>query len=391
MTGTLPDTRTAEPTGGLPTVEEFAAGLAADNLLGQWTLEPLLDAAIGGPRPRGVGHVWPWAQIRPRLAEASRVLGPAGVGRTNLSFLNPGITAGPKGTTHTITAGVQIMRAQEVCWSHRHSMSALRFVIEGAPEAYTAVDGEPLHMDTHDLLLTPRMSWHDHHNPTDSEVVWLDVLDFGLVAGLNLAFYEKFGEASQPERKDAAESQQVRLAAPLRPVWERTRQARLPVRYPWRDTLAVLESYGDHAGDPYDGLALRYANPVTGGPTMPTLDCWVQQLVPGFAGLRHRRTSSSVGYVISGAGQIEVGDATLSVVRGDTFAIPNYAWHRITNTSGEPLRIFTVTDAPVLQVLGLFYEEPTPTLGAHPAPAVPGVPHDPAYRATAFLDGDEDR
>lgn len=269
-------------------------------------------------------------------------------------------------------------------------MSALRFVIEGHPDAYTAVDGEALAMGQFDLLLTPRFSWHDHHNPTDSEIVWLDVLDLGLVGSLNSAFYEKFGEASQPLRKDEADSQHLRAKA-LRPVWERPRQTRLPLRYPWAQVEEVLRSYGDSAGSPYDGLALRYANPVTGGPTLSTMDCWIQQLVPGFEGLRHRRTSSSVGFVISGRAVVEVGDDVLHVGPGDTFAIPNYAWHRFGNDGGEPVRIFTVNDIPAITGLGLFYEEPVAIVDGAPAPTVPGVPHAPVYRTDAMLERDEVR
>lgn len=388
MTQTLPSIGT---TTSPETLDEFNGRIGQDDMVGQWTFEPLLDAHIGGPKPRGDGHVWPWSTSRTRLAEASAVLGAAGVGRCNLTFTNPGITQGFKGSTHTMSIGVQIMRAQEVCWSHRHSMSALRFVLEGNEQAYTAVDGEKLAMGTYDLLLTPRFSWHDHHNPTDDEIVWLDVLDIGIAIGLNQIFYEKFGEASQPERKDAAESQQVRVNSNLRPTWEKPRQDRLPVRYKWSDVVEVLDSYGDAPGDPYDGLALRYANPVTGGPTLSTMDCWVQQLVPGFEGKRHRRTSSSVGHVVSGRGRIEVEGKVLEVGPGDSFAIPNYAWHRLSNASEEVLRIFSVHDTPAVQALGLFYEEPSKVLAATPAPPVPGVPHSPVYRADVLLSEDEVR
>ncbi|MPY47425.1 cupin domain-containing protein [Streptomyces acidicola] len=371
-------------------LKKYDDSIRQDNLIGQWSFEPLLDAAVGGPTPRGDAHVWPWKTTRARLAEASDVLGPAGVGRCNLTFLNPGITQGPPGSTHTLAAGIQIMRAREVCWSHRHTMSALRFVIEGNPEAFTVVDGEPLTMDRFDLLITPRFSWHDHHNPTDEEVVWLDVLDLGLTLSLNQAFYEPFGEASQPQRPCAAESQGLRAKA-LRPAWERPRLGRLPIRYAWADVTGILDSYGDTAGNPYDGLALRYANPVTGGPTMTTMDCWVQQFVPGFEGLRHRRTSSSVGFVISGRGRVEVGDEVLEITPGDTFAIPNYAWHRLINDSDDVLRVFSVHDIPAITAMGLFYEEPVPTVGAHPAPPVPGLPHHPVHRTDAMLEPEEVR
>jgi gentisate 1,2-dioxygenase len=373
------------------TVEQFDARIGQDNMIGQWTFEPLLNSVIGGPRPLGVGYVWPWQLARQRLEEASQALGPAGVGRCNLTFQNPGIERMPKGTTHTISAGVQIMRAHEVCWSHRHSMSALRFVIEGHPEAYTAVDGEELNMEQFDLILTPRFSWHDHHNPTGQEIVWLDVLDIGLTMAVNAPFYETYGQDSQPLRPGAAESQPLRAGHWLRPAWERPRHSRLPLRYKWSDVVQVLDAYGDSPGDQYEGLALQYVNPVTGGPTMSTMDCWVQQLAPGFAGRAHRRTSSSIGFVISGHGSIEVEGKVLPFGPGDTYAVPNYAWYSLRNDSEEPVRIFSVHDIPAIQALGLFYEEPEPTLHATPAPQVPAQPLHPVYRPAAMLDGDETR
>lgn len=376
---------------GAETVEQFDARIGQDNMIGQWRFEPLLNSVIGGPKPAGVGHVWPWATARQRLAEASKALGPAGVGRCNLTFTNPGLDRIPKGSTHTIAAGVQVMRAHEVCWSHRHSMSALRFVIEGHPEAYTAVDGEKLAMEQFDLLLTPRFSWHDHHNPTDQEIVWLDVLDIGLTLAVNTPFYETYGEDSQPLRQDPADAQSLRAASWLRPVWEQARTGRLPLRYRWSDVVAVLDSYGDAVGDPYEGLALEYVNPVTGGPTMSTMDCWVQQLVPGFHGRAHRRTSSSVGFVVSGHGSIEVEGQVLELGPGDTYAVPNYAWHSLHNDSDAPVRIFSVHDTPAITALGMFYEEPEPTLRATPAPKVPATPAHPVYRTDAMLDKDEVR
>ena len=379
-----------QSTGQSTALEQLEVDLGNENMIGQWQFEPLLDSLIGGPPPRGAAFVWPWATTRPRLAEASQTLGESGVGRCNLTFLNPALPPGVRGSTHTMAAGIQMVRAHEVCWSHRHTMSALRFVIEGHPEAFTAVDGERLTMDTFDLVLTPRMSWHDHHNPSDEEVVWLDVLDLGLTMGMNQAFYENFGEASQPLHDEAASTQALRQHT-LRPAWERARETRLAVRYPWSDVVAAFQPYGDAAGDPYDGLALRYANPVTGGPTMDTMDCWAQQLAPGFAGKAHRRTSSSVGYVIEGVVQLTVGDTTFDLAAGDTFAVPNYAWHHLTNVGDVPARLFTVHDIPAVRALGLFYEEPVATVGAHPAPKVPGVPHRPVYRSDAFLAGDETR
>ena len=45
---------------------------------------------------------------------------------------------------------------------------------------------------------------------------------------------------------------------------------------------------------PYEGYALEYVNPLTGGPTLPTLSCWMQMLRPGMRTQTHRHTSTSI-------------------------------------------------------------------------------------------------
>ena len=78
-----------------------------------------------------------------------------------------------------------------------------RFTSDGAANRYTVVDGEPYPMEDNDLVLTPGWTWHDHHNESDKPAIWLDVLDVPLVAALNQAFYQSFGEDRQPLADDA--------------------------------------------------------------------------------------------------------------------------------------------------------------------------------------------
>jgi gentisate 1,2-dioxygenase len=52
--------------------------------------------------------------------------------------------------------------------SHRHTQSALRFIVEGSG-AYTAVDGERSTMRPGDFIITPSWTWHDHgHEGTEA-------------------------------------------------------------------------------------------------------------------------------------------------------------------------------------------------------------------------------
>jgi len=68
---------------------------------------------------------------------------------------NPGLP-GRLQATDTLYAGLQLILPGEVAPPHRHSQSALRFVIEGQG-AYTAVNGEKAWMSPGDLIVTPAM------------------------------------------------------------------------------------------------------------------------------------------------------------------------------------------------------------------------------------------
>ena len=68
----------------------------------------------------------------------------------------------------------------EVAPAHRHSQSALRFIMEGSG-GQTAVDGERTIMKEGDFVITPPSTWHDHGNDSDAPTIWLDGLDIPLV------------------------------------------------------------------------------------------------------------------------------------------------------------------------------------------------------------------
>jgi 1-hydroxy-2-naphthoate dioxygenase len=321
------------------TLEAFTGELAQRNLRGQWQAETMLQRAIGGPTPPGDAFVWRWDDVHATLTEACDVLPHADAARRNIGFQPTGLRV--RGTTHTIACGMQMVLPGEIAWAHRHSLGALRFGIEGSEKLYTVVDGEPLVMLPHDLVLTPNWTWHDHHNDGDRPGVWLDVLDVPLVAGsLNQLFFEPLGETTQ-ELRSALGS------------------AISPHRYAWRDVEPLLDAFvAAGNGDPGDGFLYHYANPATGGPTMPTLDCALQLLPRGFAGHPQRSTASSVYHVIRGHGSIIAGGRELTWGPRDSFTIQNWSEHRFVNAAADADALFfRVTDEPVIAALGLLRRE----------------------------------
>ena len=98
--------------------------------------------------------------------------------------------------TPTLYAGLQLILPGEVAPAHRHTQSALRFIVEGEG-AYTAVDGERTIMREGDFVITPTWTWHDHGNDSSKPMVWLDGLDIPLVAMFNAGFAENGAEDEQ--------------------------------------------------------------------------------------------------------------------------------------------------------------------------------------------------
>src|SRR5437899_4143824 len=95
--------------------------------------------------------------------------------------------------TQSLYAGLQLILPGETAHTHRHTASALRFILEGSG-AYTSVDGERMTMKPGDFILTPFWSFHDHGNPGTEPVVWLDGLDIPIVNMFDTSFFEKHEE-----------------------------------------------------------------------------------------------------------------------------------------------------------------------------------------------------
>ena len=353
-------------------LQQFDDELKQLYITGQWQYEGLLAACIGGPKPRGEAYLWPWKMVHEKLLEACDVLEESFTARRSLLFNNPGLPTG--GTTHTLQMGIQMIKPGETAWAHRHTLAAIRFVIKGDGKVFTVVDGEKCPMEPYDLILTPQWTWHDHQNPTQETAIWVDALDVPFLLGLNQPFYEPYpGNKVQAVREKRSDHLQQR-AGVVRPTWENAKQENFPMRYPWKAIEPQLRGLADSSGSPYDGVALEYVNPVTGGPTLRTLSCWIQLLRPGEHMRKHRHTSSAAYFVVGGEGTTVVGDKALNWTEHDSFAIPNWAWHEHVNRSKtEEAILFSVNDIPIVSAFGLYREEPENSLHTMQTPAVPAA------------------
>ncbi len=341
-----------------PRLEALHRRMAENSLGGHWQSR--------AQAPKLEAFLWPWSVIYSCLIESGEVIKLGHIDdaakRRTVQLVNPALTA-QKSTSRTLQMSVQLVKPGERAECHRHTAAALRFVVEGDGTGYTNVEGEQMLMEPGDLVLTPNWTWHDHFNPGKNPIVWLDVLDVHLTNHLDATFHENYGEGpAQPLTKPDGYCRQ-RLGV-VRPRTAVVAGQTLPYAYKWTDTLAALkEVAAADRKDPNDGVLLEYANPLTGGPTMPTIGCWVQWLAPGETTKTHRHTSSTIYHVVEGQGVTTVGGSKgvgddLTWGAKDCFFVPSWKWHRFRNTSKkEPAIIFSVTDRPVLESLGLYREE----------------------------------
>ena len=134
-------------------------------------------------------------------------------------------------------ACVQCLLPGETARPHRHTMNALRFMLEGSG-VVTLVDGKECPMAYGDLILTPTGLWHEHGHDGTEPVVWLDVLDLPLMYYLEVSYHLNGGrQAVKPGRGDRAYS---RAGVVPTPVFGRSGKRYPMLRYPWVDTRAAL-------------------------------------------------------------------------------------------------------------------------------------------------------
>ena len=157
--------------------------------------EVLGDLVTPSPASRCRPACWRYEDVRSLLLESGDLISAREAERRVLVLENPGLRGESRVTT-SLYAGLQLILPGEVAPAHRHTQTALRFVVEGEG-AYTAVDGEKAVMREGDFIITPSGTWHDHGNESDGPVVWLDGLDIPIVTLLDASFAERHPEEAQ--------------------------------------------------------------------------------------------------------------------------------------------------------------------------------------------------
>src|SRR3954468_11812562 len=299
----------------------------AAHLTPLWTQRAGLMPQV--PSPDAVPTLWRWSTLYP-LAERSRQLVPVGRGgeRRAIALATPGLP-GTAYATPTLWCAIQYLGPREEAPAHRHTQTAFRFVVEGQG-VWTNVDGDPVAMRRGDLLLTPGMHFHEHHNTGDAPMAWIDGLDIPLVRQLDAGFFE-FGPEVLTTTATPATSRSERLWAHpgLRPVGAPAVASPL-MAYRWEHTDAALAAQLELAAEGHPGVVspghavVRFTNPATGGDALSTIRTEMHRLAPGARSLTRRLVGSAVWQVFDGSGTVTVGEERYEVSIGDLFAVPSW-------------------------------------------------------------------
>jgi gentisate 1,2-dioxygenase len=341
------------PPSSSPEREALYSHLDAKDMAPLW--EVLSRLVLPEPRPVVVPALWKYEAVRPLLLRAGELITAKEAERRVLVLENPGMR-GASQVTQSLYAGIQLVLPGEVAPSHRHTASALRFVIEGDGGGFTAVDGERTSMRSGDFVLTPSWTFHDHGNTGPGPVIWLDVLDIPVVNMLDASFAEHFPEDTQAVRRPEGDAA-ARYGANMVPVeYESVRLSSPVFSYSYaRSRPALQELLANGPLHPCHGIKLRYVNPATGGYPMPTIAAFLQLLPGGFSGGTYRSTDSTIYIVVEGRGRSRVGEAVFDWEPHDVFVVPS--WQKVSHEAREEAVLFSASDRAMQKALGLWREE----------------------------------
>lgn len=284
------------------------------------------------PQPRALPNLWKYKEIRPLLIKAGEYVTAEQAERRVLMLINPALREAPMcKTTDTLYAGLQHINTGEVAPAHRHTAFALRFIVEGNG-GWTGVQGSRLTMERGDVLLTPRLDWHDHGKQGSGPMIWLDGLDLPVFQAFPVNFTDDYEEARYP-------SEPVGLNTPL--------------KYPWAEVKAVLDAAdGTHAIYDYkskqDGVS----------PVSTVIGAQAERIDAGSKSPKRHETTSYVFHIVTGTGYtlIKQGEKE-TIIRWedkDTFCVP--LWSEIVhhNEALAPAYLYNFNDAPLLKNLNIF-------------------------------------
>ncbi len=343
--------------GDTPELRAYYAELDRLDTAALWTVANKIEP--WQPKSDSVPVLWRYRELREHVLRSVHLVTPEQAGRRVIYLNNPGRRDIAAAVGH-LYSGLQVMHPGEVASSHRHSASALRFIMEGSG-AYTVVDGMKMTLGRNDFVLTPNGSYHEHGVSEDgSPCIWQDGLDIPLMNALDAGFYQVHPDLQQSVTHPVDASTGAWAAPGLLPHgtgWSHDYSPLL--KYEWAPTYEALTRCAKVTdGSPYDGVMMDYVNPRTAGPVMRTIGARMQMLRPDERTKAHRHTGSTIYQVAKGSGHSVIDGQRFDWTERDIFCVPSWAFHEHANGSAsEDACLFSFHDLPVMHALGLYREE----------------------------------
>lgn len=319
------------------------------------------------PASPSVPIIWRYNDLRDRVMRALELVTPEQAGRRVVYLANPA-RQDVVAAVGWLYSGLQVMAPGECASSHRHSASALRFIMEGEG-AFTNVDGHKMTLGRNDFVLTPNGTWHEHGVAEGgTPCIWQDGLDIPLMNALDANFYEVHPDLNQAVTYPVDDSTATWAGAGLRPAGQDWSKRYSPLfKYEWEPTYEALQRYASVSdGSPYDGIHMDYMNPLTGGAVMSTIGASIQMLRPGERTRAHREVGNFVYQCAKGSGHSIINGQRFDWQERDIFVVPSWMFHEHVNGSdSEDACLFSFHDLPVMRALGLYRQEALAENGGH--------------------------
>jgi gentisate 1,2-dioxygenase len=318
------------------------------------------------PETFAVPYMWKYKEVKEMLYKLSKVLPVEEAERRIALLVNPGFKGIPNFQGYailpTLTASFQLVLPGEIAPAHRHTPNAFRFVIE-APEdgAFTVVNGKKLRMRKYDLILTPAMTWHDHRNESNSEVIWLDGLDLPIFSLIGASFFEEYKEKYQDIREneeDVVYSYGFNLIPDIR-----EHELFNPLLYyPYSKAKEVLIRINEKLREfPPEGVTLRYNNPVNKGEVFQTMSLRLRLIRGKERTKLIRETENKVLVQLEGYTTAIVYDKDnrmkFRLEPHDVLAIPSWKKYELINEDKEDSILFQFSDEPIFRAIGVYKKE----------------------------------
>jgi len=337
--------------------EEFYARISKRDMAPLWKV--MSSVVTKEPKTRCVPHVWHYDDVKALVMESGGIISAEEALRRVLILENPALRGESK-ATNTLFAGIQMILPGEVAPAHRHVSSAIRFVLDGEG-AYTAVEGEKAFMSPGDFVITANWAPHDHGNPSKKPMLWLDVLDFPAVNFFEASFADYFDDKEKMQNTTRHDGDSLAFyGSGVLPDGAPVTLNRSPViNYTYARTRPILDRL-KKAGevDRSHGARVRYANPINGGPVLPTMGANLALFPKGFTGEPYRATDGTILVCTEGGGSTKVGDQVLEWGVNDVFVVP--PWKTYSHHPSKESVLFSISDRPAQEALGIWREDRKP-------------------------------